>query len=61
MTEEILKYIFCSVVFKHKYDDSFKITKEAIDKENSLFAEVIEQLKSLDKENKVFVYKDGEK
>lgn len=37
MTEEILAYIFCSVVFKHNNDDSFKITKEAEDKETGSF------------------------
>ena len=54
LKEEILAYIFCSVVFKHSNDDSFKITKEAEDKENKLFSETIAQLRKLDKDNKIF-------
>ena len=36
MTEELIEYIFCCLVYKHKHDDSPKITKEATEKENIL-------------------------
>lgn len=52
--EEILRYIFVCVCYKHNNDISPCITKSAYEKENLLFEGAIEFLEKLDKENKVF-------
>lgn len=52
--EEILRYIFVCVCYKHSNDKSPQITKSAYEEENLLFESAVEFLKKLDKENKVF-------
>ena len=53
--EEILRYIFTCVCYKHDIDISPQINKYAYEKENLLFKSAVEFLKKLDKENKVFI------
>ena len=49
--DEILRYIFLCVKYKHDNDISPCITKSACEKENLLFEAVIELLDKWDKEN----------
>ena len=49
--EEILKYIFLCISYKHNNDISPYITKSACEKENLLFENAIEFLDKLEKEN----------
>ena len=49
--EEILRYIFTCVCYKHDIDISPQINKYAYEKENLLFKSAVEFLKKLDKEN----------
>lgn len=53
--EEILRYIFTCVCYKHDIDISPQINKFAYEKENLLFESAVEFLKKLDKENKAFI------
>jgi len=53
--EEILRYIFTCVCYKHANDKSPQITKSATEKENLLFESAVDFLKKLDKENRVFI------
>lgn len=53
--EEIIRYLFVCVCYKHTNDTSSQITESAYEKENLLFECSVEFLKKLDKENKVFI------
>lgn len=57
---EVLRHITNCVIFCHQYDDSYKITKESIDKEMDLFKKSIRWLASFDKDHKV-IAKDYER
>ena len=51
--EEIFRYIFTCVCYKHNNDISSLITESAYEKENLLFENAVEFLKKLEKENKI--------
>lgn len=53
--EEILRYIFHCVSYKHMYDLSPRITKSAQEKEDLLFSSAVFFLRELDKNKNVFV------
>ena len=53
--EEILKYIFCCVSYKHMFDLSPQITESAQNKENLLFSSAVFYLRELGKGKNVFV------
>lgn len=52
--DEILRYIFVCVCYKHNNDISPHITKSARKKENLLFKSAVEFLLKLDKEKIIF-------
>ena len=52
--DEILRYIFVCVCYKHNNDISPYITESACEKENLLFKSAVEFLLKLDKEKIVF-------
>ena len=47
MTEDFIKYLEMCVNFHHKYNESYKITDSAIEKENYLFLEAIHYINDL--------------
>ena len=53
--EEILRYLFACVCYKHTNDMSPQIIESAYEIENLLFESAVEFLRKLDKENKVFI------
>lgn len=53
--EEILKYIFCCVSYKHMFDLSPQITESAKKKEDLLFSSAVFYLRELGKGKNVFV------
>lgn len=53
--EEILRYIFCCVSYKHMFDLSPQITESAKRKEDLLFSSAVFFLKELYKGKNVFV------
>ena len=52
--DEILRYIFVCVCYKHNNDLSPYITKSACEKENLLFESAVEFLQKLDEEKIIF-------
>ena len=52
--EEILKYIFCCVSYKHMFDLSPQITESAKKKEDLLFSSAVFYLRELGKGKNVF-------
>ena len=55
---DIIEFMFCSILFRHEHDDSYKITPMAIEHEKTLFKESLLWLKQFDKENIVLVPED---
>jgi predicted transcriptional regulator len=53
--EEILKYIFCCVSYKHMFDLSPQITESAQNKENLLFSSAVFYLRELIKSENITV------
>lgn len=53
--EEILRYIFCCVSYKHMFDLSPQITESAKEKEDLLFSSAVFFLRELGKGKNVFV------
>ena len=53
--EEILRYIFCCVSYKHMFDLSPQITESAKKKEDLLFSSAVFFLRELGKDKNVFV------
>ena len=53
--EEILRYIFCCVSYKHMFDLSPQITESAKKKENLLFSSAVFYLRELIKSKNITV------
>lgn len=57
--EEILRYIFQCVSYKHMFDWSPRITKDAQEKEDLLFSSAVYFLRELGKGKNIFVEEIG--
>lgn len=53
--EEILRYIFCCVSYKHMFDLSPRFTKSAQEKEDLLFSSAVLFLRELSKSKNITV------